>query len=677
MSTNYILPQVRVFQQYAKLPLSVVQNQNAFVFGENYYLWRYRNSQIKDKLLVTHYDLEGTDGISDISIPMATGRIDPEYTKVFADNALVVYGGLLESSGALTGAADTDNPFNVELNKDLGVGEDEEFATVSGVSAGDILMWGNNFGQRAIVTAVRRGTDGKLNVVTIDRGDAPQITDTAFRIGRVVRDVVIGGWTSNSENHTVTLTQTEGKGIPVGELLGKDSDSYIAEADIYVEFRQPNYSLSDKIVTISSTDQLLTDVGFDIHPDDPLTYGTYMALANSADKSVYVAAVGEGDNKWSTTLSMSRNMVGPYALAPLTDDPAVIDMVNSHVNDASGAETKRWRIAFVGTEAPNRVQLLESPSLIGEVTVDDDTSIKLSDPEGGVNVNAYKLKVGDTVECYNNGILTGSVKVSGITDNETIIVDNSSSKLTNGTTYDVSIFRPSNPNDQAEIIKNRSEAMHSRRMYHVYAGTRYTTDSPSGSHVVTDNYFLSAAVAGLLSSVPPQQGMTNIEIRGVRSVTDMYNKYTVDQLNLMASGGTLLIQQDHNQGACYIRHQLSTARKDGNLNTTELSLVKNLDSISYYFADNFRNMVGVTNVTPEILDIIRLMIRDGIAFLSTRTAVTDSNVGGFSIGPQIIAEGSQLNSLEIDPVFKDTVNADIDLNLPKPFNLFNLVIRSI
>ena len=677
MSTNYILPQVRVFQQYAKLPLSVVQNQNAFVFGENYYLWRYRNSQIKDKLLVTHYDLEGTDSISGINIPMATGSIDQDYTKVFADNALVVYGGLLGSSGALTGAADKDNPFNVELNKDLGVGEDDEFSTVNGVSAGDILMWGNKFSQRAVVTAVRRGTDGNLNVVTIDRGDAPQSPDTDFRIGRVVRDVVIGGWSSDSENHTVTLTQTEGKGISVGELLGKDSDSYIAEADIYVEFRQPNYSLSDKIVTISGTDQLLTDVGFDIHPDDPLTYGTYMALTNSADKSVYVAAVGEGDNKWSTTLSMARNMVGPYALAPLTDDPAVIDMVNSHVNAASGAETKRWRIAFVGTEAPTRVQLLESPSLIGEVTVGEGTSIKLSDPEGGVNVNAYKLKVDDTVECYNNGILAGSVKVSGITDNETIIVVDSSSKLTDGTTYDVAIFRPSTPNDQAEIIKNRSEDMHSRRMYHVYAGTRYTTDSPSGSHVVTDNYFLSAAVAGLLSSVPPQQGMTNIEIRGVRSVTDMYNKYTVDQLNLMASGGTLLIQQDHNQGACYIRHQLSTARKDGNLNTTELSLVKNLDSISYYFADSSRNMIGVTNVTPEILDIIRLMIRDGIAFLSTRTAITDSNVGGFSIGPQIIAEGSQLNSLEIDPVFKDTVNADIDLNLPKPFNLFNLVLRAI
>ena len=138
----------------------------------------------------------------------------------------------------------------------------------------------------------------------------------------------------------------------------------------------------------------------------------------------------------------------------------------------------------------------------------------------------------------------------------------------------------------------------------------------------------------------------------------------------MAEAGTLLVAQDFRGGPIYIRHQLSTAFIDGNLNTSELSLVKNLDSISYLFALRYASFIGIKNITPDTLAKIGVVAKDTLDFLMANTDTGDA-------GPQLLGTDTKINSIFQDPVLKDTVFMDIDLELPKPFNTLNLTLRAV
>lgn len=140
-------------------------------------------------------------------------------------------------------------------------------------------------------------------------------------------------------------------------------------------------------------------------------------------------------------------------------------------------------------------------------------------------------------------------------------------------------------------------------------------------------------------------------------------------MNTIAEGGTLILMQDTKGGQVYVRHQLSTAYKDGNLNTYELSMVKNLDSISFYFANLLAPFIGRYNVTPELVSVIRTQIQDGLNYLGSLT-----NVG--LLGPQVILTNgnTEIRTIEQHPTLKDRIVAIVDIELPAPLNVIELHI---
>ena len=115
----------------------------------------------------------------------------------------------------------------------------------------------------------------------------------------------------------------------------------------------------------------------------------------------------------------------------------------------------------------------------------------------------------------------------------------------------------------------------------------------------------------------------------------------------------------------YIRHQISTAYEVNNLNTAELSITKNLDSISYFFDNLMSPYIGKYNITPELLAVLENVITGGLVSLES------TSYGLY--GPQLIAEGTEILLLEQNAVLKDHVNCNLKLNLPYPFN--HLVLK--
>jgi hypothetical protein len=183
--------------------------------------------------------------------------------------------------------------------------------------------------------------------------------------------------------------------------------------------------------------------------------------------------------------------------------------------------------------------------------------------------------------------------------------------------------------------------------------------------VIQTAEFAAAAVAGLCSSVVPQQGLTNIEVNGFDDLPMVYSTFSRAQLNTMAGSGTFILMQDVAGGTIYVRHQVSTATKDGNINTTELSITKNLDSVSYYFASRLQPFIGRYNVTPELINVIETQINDGLMYLGSFTSVG-------LLGPQLILTNTKIRSIQQHPTLLDHIIVIVDLQLPYPLNVIEL-----
>ena len=797
MATDYIVPQVRIFQQFAQLPNSVTQNQHAFVFGPSYTLYRYSNADTKS--LAFLYDYIGTAN-PNLAWPQGySANIDLDYAKLYADSAYIQYSdqaasyaeGTVEFIGTVTtgkivtiGSQDytfvnalstgptvpfqvlkgasyaaTCANFKAAINLEAGIGtlystgttvntdvtaefltstslkltaiasgvagnvvlttdyataitvsgsgtltggeagsdkeidvSDIDNATMSftasedlsatsdvsgianagGARVGDIVAWGAA-GSKVFATITALGYVGnKYCRVTLDQDPPAAEVSTTVVLARMFNGVLIPiGATSygiDQVNDLITVTEEMQLPFPGGSA---NTTARVLQASLYMEYRVRNYANSTDINSISDIADIYTDLGADVHPDDPLTYAVYQALKNNGGRSVSFLATNGTQGEWATALQTARPMKALYAFAPVTTDPAVVAMIKSSIVATSDPSVKRWRIMFFGTEIPDETDVYAEATLTADYTAG---TLLFDDIKDGVGttINCHTLGVGDKVyfNFDGNGIPTASATITSIESNTSVKVSNLTAAVSDASDGRISLVRVNDADDDTTLVEATSLAAHSYRMYHVFSGKSSNGDNPAGEIFAVGNEFAAAALAGLCCSVPPQAPLTNLEVLGMRSLPNMYRRYTQEQLDTMAAAGTLIVAQDYVNGPIYVRHQLSTARQDNNLNTTELSLVKNLDSISYYFADAFVDMIGKKNITPETVAMINLRLKDGIDYLSSNTAVGD-------YGPQLLTENTKINSVAVDGVLKDTVNADVDLDLPKPFNVFNLILRAV
>lgn len=88
---TYVLPQVQVFQDFIEAPASAVATLNACIVGPQFNLFRYDDADEKPGIKVSNdYD---PDDETCFGWPgrVAGGVVDPDYTKVFFENALLQY----------------------------------------------------------------------------------------------------------------------------------------------------------------------------------------------------------------------------------------------------------------------------------------------------------------------------------------------------------------------------------------------------------------------------------------------------------------------------------------------------------------------------------------------------------------------------------------------------------
>lgn len=447
----------------------------------------------------------------------------------------------------------------------------------------------------------------------------------------------------------------------------------LISAELYLEYRSLLQDYAGSIYSLADVGLVEADLG-PADPDNPLALGVLKALENAGTAPVRFTAIPTDDQRgYELALAKASLTTSVYGCVPLSESPSIHDLFEGHINNMSTAQKKQWRIAWFGNAVPTTSPVLTpatNPSGVpwmATVTADTTGAFKkVTLTESGSLV--ANMKAGDSVRLGFTTDAWGDETYS--TDVVASVESNTVFHLVGGlpsavaTAQRVESYHPLSVPELAAAVAAQSSRYASRRCYNVFPGRL-----GDGTYTGLSAIYAACAVAGLKSSVVPHQGLTNVELVGFTDVPLVYNTLSYDDLNTIAAGGTFIIMQDTLGGAIYVRHQISTAYVDGNLNTSELSRTTNLDSISYYFTDLLKPFIGRYNVTPTLIQVIGTELQAGIAYLGSYTAVG-------LLGPQVIlddpANPTQIKTLAQHPTLKDRIYAVLELNLPYPLNTIEL-----
>lgn len=744
---SYVVPQVEIHQLFSEIPVALAQNQVPFVFGPNYLLHRYSDENERAGTYVGDYSsliqpgfdeaLIGREGENsgDSGDPervpyfypypgvLDPDRVDKSYTKVFADKCVValnqqrdvsrVYAegtppvlkpDLLDikiddpklafeiTTGRMLRVYCMDGDYSPEVDSSSAPIDPTDYAYVADVTIVDVdPVHSNSTNIRVMIDEELDANLSVYKVVLCEVQDNVEITRHDYFAPN--KEISSDNWIEDVQTSYNGALQY---GIKIRKqfcVAVRDQDFIAAgvkygevlSAEMYITFRELIDSASDTIHTLTYASEVMDALGA-VSPDNPLAQAVYNAALNSGGQIVRYMAVPTNDlDGYSKVLNAATLTKEVYFLVPVTRDSAILDLVQSHVNDMSAPTSKRWRIAFVSADIPeidpiyNAAATTDGHDFQAMVTFVDHSS---ADPSQRYAEVQYVVKRGDDwiadpdakfkKDLHVNDVLCmkyhfewgqevpEEYRITKILSNSKVRVGDPNCELAVTTAGERSeIYHPYTNAQKAEAIRDLSSSFADRRIYNVFPPQFV------GGGVLQTGEFAAACVAGLVSSCLPQQPVTNLELVGIDDVPITYQTFSYYELNTMASGGTFIVMQDMPNDQVYIRHQISTDYEANNLNTAELSITKNLDSISFFFDNLLSPYIGKYNITPDLLAVIRNVIMGGL------TSLERTEWGLY--GPQVIAEGTEILLLEQDAVLKDHVNCNLKLNLPYPFN--HLVLK--
>lgn len=463
-------------------------------------------------------------------------------------------------------------------------------------------------------------------------------------------------------------------------VLDADSDGLYSIA--YVTYRALLQTYASDIQTIDDIADVTTMLG-EVSADNPLALAVWYALRNSNGTAVKFMAVPTNDlTGYNDVLDKATGRRDFYTIVPTTRDATILNAVAAHVDQSSDEEAAQWRIAFFNGLSSATASLIDvgqtypsggtgayvADDLLATVADDPDTAgtqytiVTWDDtayPAGGGFVD-MGVRAGDLFRTnYTGDGFGGTTYDDYVVD---AVLSNQQLRLSTGPSAAISVAqkfsvqRSMTKTEEATAYGLKTASYTSRRIYFVWPDL---IENAAGTRI--DGYYLCAAIAGLISGVVPQQGLTNVAIEGFSAATRTTDYFSESQLNVMAESGIWIVSQDPDSGTIYTRHQVSTDMTD--VNTRELSVTKDVDAISYIYYDQLKSSIGQANVTPRFLTQLRRQIMGATDYMKSSGAT--QALGGMLIEATI-------ENLRQHATLLDTVVVELELEIPYPVNNIQL-----
>lgn len=425
-----------------------------------------------------------------------------------------------------------------------------------------------------------------------------------------------------------------------------------------------------------------------VNADNPLALGLYFALLNAP--GVQVTGLGvdaaSASAPFGTVEAFARAATylegfDVYAIAPLSHDIGVGQLFDAHVTAMSSPEQKGERVVLFNPSAPlTKLDTLVGSGLNGNSTTTSnqfDTGIanlgalllaQGINPVGSLLVtDGVYLDVGDGKK-YSITTVAGSivaVKTSGflpgenddgyyaVTSLSMALIAQVFAVRVRGAALVLSDGTP-DKNSIALTYQAMAQAYQNRRVWHVIPDRCAATIS--GIEQSIEGFYVSAAVAGMVGRLPPQQSFTNYPITGFTRVMGSNDYLSERQLNVAAAGGNYIIVQDGKGTPLIARMALTTDMTS--IETRTDSITKVVDFTAKFMRRGLRNFIGRFNITQGFLDSLGHVIQ---------------GLGGFLVESGVLV-GFNLNNIIQDETAPDTVLIDCTLDVPFPCNYIRLTL---
>tara|TARA_Y100000034_G_scaffold135869_1_gene209518 strand:+ start:236 stop:3388 length:3153 start_codon:yes stop_codon:yes gene_type:complete len=455
---------------------------------------------------------------------------------------------------------------------------------------------------------------------------------------------------------------------------GADDDQLILDEDligsttpvgkVYVSYRSLRLDVSESAEDASlgewenTTDS--QDALGDATTDNPLSLGVYFALLNAPSQAVSGLGVSEiSSTKPNGTLDAYAGALEflegqeVYALVPLTQDPAVHQIFQTHVDSMSESENKGERILLFNQAFPSYATAEtvasgtagNTETVVGEEEGSFTTSVNLS--EAGVEAGDYlvvsSLATADESPDAVNG--TQALYGAEITevdsgDDFALTIDfTDRTEEDDGADFswdsddwddlvDVTwaVYRAGDAitakSDQRDAIAEIGEGFANRRCFHIWPSK--VVGDVDGSSSVLEGFYLASAVAGWIAEKSPAAGMTNSTVSGFTGLKYSNNYFSSSQLDRMAGGGTMIFVQESTNAALKCRHQLAT--DVSTVQKRELSITKAVDYVAKFFRSALSSQIGKFNITQSFLDSLSVQVQGLGRYLVSTKILNDFSV---------------------------------------------------
>lgn len=436
----------------------------------------------------------------------------------------------------------------------------------------------------------------------------------------------------------------------------------VVAGTLYAEYRAWQPTLTGAIGGISDTAGLDTAISGSLHPDNPLKWGVYKALAASNGVEVRYGAVANPDivDSWADLVERLVGETESYGLVPLTKNQTALDLFAAHCNTMSSPSYNSWRVLWVNGASLAVVRIVPADSLAtfaDDPTTSGNQYTLMTVPAANVNFITNGVRAGDVVRTsYASDGFDGVSYASYVID---AVLSQDSVRLRTGPTVAIStaqrieVWRNRTATEEAAAIAVEASSYATSEVRYVWP------DRISSGGLEMDGYFACASLAGLRSAVQPQKGLTRTAVPGFDDTSRSQGKFNRDQLDLMAGNGVWILTQNAGSGVVYTRHGVTTAPY-ADIAQREESCKSNVDELSFSLFAALDPYIGISNVTPTLLDVLSTVV--GIWLRQKISNGTSSEVGSQLISTSTITQLRQHLTL------KDRIYIGIAAVIPSPSN---------